>query len=140
VTKNIDEFKSGIKPDESFMSPDFGITVLGCSHGFDPKGSTSGFILWINGKGIMVDPPPFSQTYLQEFGISSQSISSIIITHCHADHDAGAFHKILDNQRVEIITTRTIMNSFLRKYSALSDIPINELKQYFIFRPVVIGT
>ena len=34
----------------NFKPPEFGITVLGCSHGFDPKGSTSGYIIWINGK------------------------------------------------------------------------------------------
>lgn len=68
--------------------------------GFDPKGSTSGFILWIYGKGIMVDPPPFSSQYLKKLGIPSVIIVGIIITHCHADHDAGAFHKVLDEQRV----------------------------------------
>lgn len=40
----------------------------------------------------------------------------------------------------QVITTRTIMNSFLRKYSAVSGIAIEELKHLFIFRPVTIGT
>jgi len=43
-----------------FRPPDFGVTILGSSHGFDCKGSTSGYILWINQRGVMVDPPPFS--------------------------------------------------------------------------------
>jgi hypothetical protein len=34
----------------SFQPPAFGVTVVGCSHGFDPKGSTSGYIVWINGR------------------------------------------------------------------------------------------
>lgn len=50
----------GADSNVSIIPPDFGITVLGASHGFDPKGSTSGFIIWIYGKGIMIDPPPFS--------------------------------------------------------------------------------
>lgn len=33
-----------------FSPPEFGVTVLGCSHGFDPKGSTSGYVFWINGR------------------------------------------------------------------------------------------
>ena len=33
-----------------FIPPEFGVTVLGSSHGFDPKGSTSGYIFWINGR------------------------------------------------------------------------------------------
>lgn len=44
-----------------FIPPYFGVTVLGSSHGFDTVGSTSGYILWINQRGIMVDPPPFSR-------------------------------------------------------------------------------
>lgn len=46
-----------------FTPPDFGVTVLGSSHGFDCKGSTSGYVFWINGRGVMVDPPPFSRYF-----------------------------------------------------------------------------
>jgi hypothetical protein len=35
------------------------------SHGFDPKGSTSGYIFWVNGRGIMVDPPPFASYHMK---------------------------------------------------------------------------
>ena len=35
---------------KQFIPPEFGVTVLGCSHGFDPKGSTSGYVFWINGR------------------------------------------------------------------------------------------
>ncbi|KAL4448715.1 hypothetical protein ABPG74_012804 [Tetrahymena malaccensis] len=123
-----------------FVPPDFGVTILGSSHGFDPNGSTSGFIIWIYGRGIMVDPPPFSNDYLKSLGINYQLINGIIISHCHADHDAGAFHKIVADQKIEVITTRTIMNSFLRKYSAVSQIDQEQLKRLFVFRPVIIGT
>lgn len=43
-----------------FTPPHFGVTVLGASHGFDASGSTTGYILWVNQRGIMIDPPPFS--------------------------------------------------------------------------------
>ena len=33
-----------------FVPPTFGVTVLGNSHGFDPKGCTSGYIIWVNGR------------------------------------------------------------------------------------------
>ena len=88
-----------IKP---FEPPLFGVTVLGASHGFDPKGSTSGYIIWINGRGIMLDPPPFAHYMLKQHAIPSSIIESIIISHCHADHDAGAFQKILESQKVEV--------------------------------------
>lgn len=35
---------------KQFVPPEFGVTVLGCSHGFDPKGSTSGYVFWVNGR------------------------------------------------------------------------------------------
>jgi glyoxylase-like metal-dependent hydrolase (beta-lactamase superfamily II) len=50
----------------------------------------------------MVDPPPFSGTSLREFGIPPNIIDKIIITHCHADHDAGSFQKILMAHQVEV--------------------------------------
>jgi glyoxylase-like metal-dependent hydrolase (beta-lactamase superfamily II) len=43
----------------------------------------------------MVDPPPFSNDYLKKMNIMPEMITAVIITHCHADHDAGAFEKIL---------------------------------------------
>lgn len=51
----------------------------------------------------MVDPPPFSNDYLKKMGINPAKISAIIITHCHADHDAGAFEKILFEKKIEVI-------------------------------------
>ena len=42
----------------TFHPPSFGVTVLGNSHGFDKNGSTSGYVLWINGRGVLIDPPP----------------------------------------------------------------------------------
>ena len=47
-------------PIVGFRPPSFGVTILGNSHGFDCNGSTSGYILWVNGRVVMIDPPPFS--------------------------------------------------------------------------------
>lgn len=97
--RNITSDKQKAKP---FEPPLFGITVLGASHGFDPHGSTSGYIIWINGRGIMLDPPPFSYFTLKKHAIPPSLIESVIISHCHADHDAGAFQKILESQKIEV--------------------------------------
>lgn len=51
----------------------------------------------------MVDPPPFSTYLLKKKGVPQNMIERIIITHCHADHDAGAFQKILESSKVEVI-------------------------------------
>lgn len=122
-----------------FTPPHFGVTVLGASHGFDVSGSTTGFILWINQRGIMIDPPPFSSHNLASFGIPPNLIDKCILTHCHADHDSGIFQKIMHSNTIELITTSTIISSFTRKYSALTQLPLETFRAMFLFRPVTIG-
>ncbi len=121
---------------EPFIPPEFGITCLGPSHGFDPEQNTSGFILWINKVGIMVDPPANSTLWLKDSNVNPKLIDSIIFTHCHADHDAGTFQKILEETKVTIYTTPTIMQSFIRKYSALTRVPPATMIDLFNFYPV----
>ena len=122
-----------------FDLPKFGVTVLGSSHGFDPNGSTTGFVIWINGRGIMVDPPPGSSQALEKLSIPPRFIEGIILTHCHADHDAGTFQKILKDQAVRMYTTQTIYDSFMRKYAAISGFGPDFLEKLFYHIPVKIG-
>jgi hypothetical protein len=72
-------------------------------------------------------------------GISPMMIEKVIITHCHADHDSGAFHKILESHPIELLSTETIVMSFLRKYSAIADISIFEISKLVKFRTVYVG-
>lgn len=123
----------------SFYPPSFGVTVLGNSHGFDKNGSTSGYVLWVNGRGIMIDPPPYSNASLEKDGIRAGTIVGIILTHCHADHDAGAFQKVLKDRPVVVITTPTIYKSFIRKYAALSGLSASVLMHSHRHRPAIIG-
>ena len=123
----------------SFHPPSFGLTTLGNSHGFDKSGSVSGYVLWINGRGIMIDPPPYSSATLEREGIRPRTIVGIILTHCHADHDAGAFQKVLTGSPVVVITTPTIYKSFIRKYSALASLSPSLLRHSHRYKPAVIG-
>lgn len=132
-------YQIGERLPEPYKPPLFGVTCLGPSHGFDPEENTSGFIIWLNHKGIMVDPPVNSTEWLEDSNVNPKLIESIILTHCHADHDAGTFQKILEEAKVTIYTTETVMMSFLRKYSALSDVPITYLMKLFNFNPIKIG-
>mmetsp|Transcript_13476 Transcript_13476/g.20503 ORF Transcript_13476/g.20503 Transcript_13476/m.20503 type:complete len:1321 (-) Transcript_13476:84-4046(-) len=136
VTTRVSEVES-IPP--SFYPPSFGVTVLGNSHGFDKNGSTSGYVLWVNGRGIMIDPPPYSNASLEKDGIRAGTIVGIILTHCHADHDAGAFQKVLKDRPVVVITTPTIYKSFIRKYAALSGLSASVLMHSHRHRPAIIG-
>eukprot|EP00522_Entomoneis_paludosa_P011531 CAMPEP_0172455762 /NCGR_PEP_ID=MMETSP1065-20121228/12231_1 /TAXON_ID=265537 /ORGANISM="Amphiprora paludosa, Strain CCMP125" /LENGTH=1384 /DNA_ID=CAMNT_0013208239 /DNA_START=266 /DNA_END=4420 /DNA_ORIENTATION=- len=123
----------------SFHPPSFGVTVLGNSHGFDKSGSVSGYVLWINGRGVMIDPPPYSSATLEREGIRPRMIVGIILTHCHADHDAGAFQKVLTGSPVVVITTPTIYKSFIRKYAALSALSPALLRHSHRYKRATIG-
>lgn len=132
-------YKIGERLPEPYKPPLFGITCLGPSHGFDPGENTSGFIVWINHQGIMVDPPVNSTEWLEDSNVSPKLIDSVILTHCHADHDAGTFQKILEEEKITVYATETVMMSFLRKYSALSNVDISYLMKLFNFHPIKIG-
>ena len=129
----------GQRLSEPFVPPRFAVTCLGPSHGFDPNDNTSGFIIWLHGNGIMVDPPVNSTEWLERSNVNPKFIDSIILTHCHADHDAGTFQKILEESRVTIYTTPTIMQSFLTKYAAFSGESVEYLRRLFTYHPVYIG-
>lgn len=133
------KYDIGGRLEEPYKPPLLGITCLGPSHGFDPDDNTSGFIIWVNHKGIMVDPPVNSTEWLRESNVNPKLINHIILTHCHADHDAGTFQKILEESKVTIHTTTTVMESFLRKYCELTEIPRKEIINLFDFQAVIMG-
>ena len=132
-------YDTGAIPAEPFQPPLLGITCLGPSHGFDVEDNTSGFLLWVDHKGVMVDPPVNSTEWLRESNVNPKLINSVILTHTHADHDAGTFQKILEEERITIYSTETVMHSFIKKYHALTQIPVKELYSLFEFVPVVVG-
>jgi len=119
-----------------FKAPAFGVTILGAGHGFDPDGKTTGFVLWIGGRGILVDPPVDTTEWLLEHGISPRRVEAILLTHCHADHDAGCLQRALQRERIQIITTHTILESFLRKSSAITGLAEERLAHIVDFVPV----
>ncbi len=132
------EFTAG-EHEKAFIPPLFGITTLGSSHGFDPLGKTSGFIFWINGSGILVDPPIDSSLWLLEENVDPGMINAVILTHCHGDHDAGVMQKILLEGRVKLYTTPTVFSSFVRKISLLTGLSVMQLIDYIEFIPLAVG-
>ena len=122
-----------------FDPPQFGVTVLGNSSGFDSKHDTTGLLVWIGGRGVLVDPPVDCIALLHKAGIPSRLITAVVISHCHADHDSGAFQWLLHERKLELITTPTVAGSFLRKYAALLDLPMDELRELFVFHAARVG-
>lgn len=121
-----------------FVPPNFGITMVGSGHGFDVHSNTSGFIVWVLGRGILVDPPIDTTTWLEQEGIDARRIEDIILTHCHADHDSGTLQAILLEGRVNLYTTETILKSFERKYRTLTGLSSRQFLSLFNFCPVLI--
>lgn len=124
---------------QPFRPPVFGVTVIGSGHGFDPGNRTSGFVVWIDGTGVLVDPPVDSAHWLAGYAIHPRQVDSLILTHCHADHDAGAMQKLLQEGRVTIYTTPTVMASFVTKYSCLLGVDRASFRSLFDFVPVRTG-
>jgi len=122
-----------------FHPPAFGLTFIGTGHGFDPETMTSGFIIWANHRGILVDPPVGSMDWLRDQEINPKLIDAIVLTHCHADHDGGTLQKVLAEGRIRVFTTPTIMRSFMIKNAPLAGLSRTRFASLFDFTPVGIG-
>src|SRR5262249_29162186 len=85
--------------------PRFGVTPLGTSHGFDHAGDFTCFIIWVNGKGIIVDPSQEALTYLDEIGVAPVDVPYVFLTHVHSDHDGGLIAKLISGSRTTVIAS-----------------------------------
>lgn len=126
------------KSEKPFEPPLFGVTVIGSGSGFDPGDKTSGYILWVNRRGILVDPPVDSTNWLRSMDINPRLIDDCILTHCHADHDSGILQKLLEEKKINLYTTETIMESFVRKYQSLTGLNYKTFMSLFHFHPVTL--
>lgn len=131
--------KPGDHPDTYYVPPVFGVTIIGSGHGFDADSQTAGFILWVDGKGILVDPPVNSTLWMRQNRVNTRLIEDLILTHCHADHDSGTLQKILEEGRIRVHTTETVMESFTAKYCALTGLSRADFRTLFEFQPLRIG-
>ena len=95
--------------------PRFGVTPLGTSHGFDHVGDFTCFIVWINGKGILVDPSPEALTYLDRIGVAPPDVPYVFLTHVHSDHDGGLVAKLLGGSRTTVIASDPVFRAFAEK-------------------------
>jgi CRP-like cAMP-binding protein/L-ascorbate metabolism protein UlaG (beta-lactamase superfamily) len=95
--------------------PRFGVTPLGTSHGFDPAGDLTSFVIWLNGRGILVDPSPEALSYLERIGVAPVDIPYVFLTHVHADHDGGLIEKLLSGSRTTVIASEPVFRAFAEK-------------------------
>ena len=95
--------------------PRFGVTPLGTSHGFDHVGDFTCFVIWINGKGILVDPSPEALSYLERIGVAPPDVPYVFLTHVHSDHDGGLIAKLLGGSRTTVIASDPVFRAFAKK-------------------------
>ena len=100
--------------------PRFGVTPLGTSHGFDPAGDVTTFVVWVNGRGIVVDPSPEGLAYLRRMGVAEADLPFVFLTHVHADHDGGLIEQILTGGRTTLIASDVVFRSFVEKARLLT--------------------
>ncbi|MDW8433719.1 MAG: MBL fold metallo-hydrolase [Aquificaceae bacterium] len=49
---------------------------------------SGGFLLWLSGKLVHVDPGPGAFVYLHQLGIDPKSIDLVVLSHIHLDHSS----------------------------------------------------
>lgn len=133
----------GVTVEEEFslsepgQDAEFGVYFFDPSTGFDPTRLTSSFIVWIGGgKGIIVDPLTNLPQYLDRKRINRNDIEYIFLTHVHSDHDDGILEQILSGKAVKLLTSRVIMDSFIRKARAITGWSREEISHLIHFREV----
>src|SRR5262245_7841069 len=106
--------------------PRFGVTPLGTSHGFDPAGDVTTFVVWVNGRGIVVDPSPEGLAYLRRMGVAEADLPYVFLTHVHADHDGGLIEQILTGGRTTLIASDVVFRTFIEKARLLTGHDVQE--------------
>jgi len=95
--------------------PRFGVTPLGTSHGFDANGDCTSFVIWLDSKGILVDPSSEALAYLDQVGVAPQDVPYVFLTHIHADHDAGLVEKLVSGSQTKVIASDPVFRTFIEK-------------------------
>ena len=122
---------------ELIEKPFVGATFIGVGSGFTYKRRNSCTLIWMEGKGILVDAFSDHNEVLLEYGITEREIEFMVLTHVHSDHDSGFIEKVLSGQRFKVLSTRIIYESFLRKLSAIICFPEEVLEGFIEFIELV---
>ena len=116
----------------------FQIIDTGEEDGFSTKSCMHTVIQWRD-RIICIDLPMNVSYMLGKVGISKTEIDAVIFTHNHDDH-IGDFSLLLQmDRKVTILCPRIIWKSILLKASAVFDMSVEELAEYFDYVPIVYG-
>ena len=113
--------------------PTFGVTFVGVGSGFSHDKQNSSVIIWTEGKGIMIDVIAENNKILINNGINKNDVNHVFLTHVHSDHDAGVLENLLEKRKTNLITSRIIYESFLRKSQALTSLSRESIEKFVKF-------
>jgi len=117
----------------------FGMHVLGCYDGFDPKGPSMSQIVWLGGHRVLVDAAPYVDRLLEAIGVAPECLDGIIITHIHEDHSGGLAALTQTPNRLKLWTTPEIWRSLQIKLAAVLDRPVADVARDFEFHALPVG-
>jgi len=90
---------------------------IGTGHGFTPREETSGFMLWNQGKTVLIDPPSSTLDHLRRHGLPLEAVDGILLTHGHTDHYGNAIPQLLAQRpELKVYTTPTIFRMLQEQY------------------------
>ncbi len=134
-TVNLNHFGSKYKNIKSkpIQIPIFGVTFVGVGSGFSSNKENSSVIIWSEGKGILIDVVANNNSILLNYGINKNDVNYVFLTHVHSDHDAGVLENLLQKRKTNLLTSRIIYDSFLRKSQALTSLSKQIIEKYVKF-------
>ena len=138
VPAHITPFATLPIPTMPMLPVTFGVQTLGVRGGFDLSGPTTGFLFWVNGRGVLFDGPPKSRTMLDSQGIAFADIDAVILSHCHEDHMNSFVELVTTGHRPRVYTTEPIYRSALVKlanYFDASSEDVAKLVDYYRITP-----
>lgn len=109
----------GTAADINSKKQGYGITCLGNSTGFDPKGTVTSFIAWMGGLGIGIDLSEDALRKMEDAGIGHHDVPLHFLSHCHQDHDGGLLKRMLQGKTINLVTSELVFEEFMTKCEQL---------------------
>ncbi len=107
------------------------LVPIGTGHGFCHDEETSGFMLWNQGRAVIIDPPSSTLKFLSEHDMPLETIAGIILTHGHSDHYGNAIPQLLQAlPDITVYTTPVIYDMLRELYNLAVGSELADLAQW----------
>ncbi|UCH10619.1 MAG: cyclic nucleotide-binding domain-containing protein, partial [Fidelibacterota bacterium] len=117
----------------------FAVIHSGEGDGWDINRPSMASILMYQGKIYLIDAGPNLSYTLTSLGIGANEIEGIFHTHAHDDHFAGITALLNVDHKLKYFATPLVRASVMKKLSALTSIPVDELLELFEVQDLEFG-